>query len=388
MPNRVVVLADPGQSDASERRAGDEDWPKVKNYQLPEKYVSASNPGRVCFWREIMFSNVDPDTPPVVAPEVFSVAEFPRSDQIFGDTALLIINWDAANGDPLYRADVTLAYLQTRGRVPIGRFLNGGGVALIESQTAQSRPVQESYDAIFDRREVTVSSVSRYEHAAGAEAYVIPGALSHPVVSIFNTDHVGIEASVTNRTNIFVNVPEEIRGAPGLRGSDGNINQMLWFGWFTDWTVDWMPLLYVRVGGKERYPVLLSKAVGNGLVLVSTMWLSLAQTRLSARIAEVARSEKLRKEAIALHRHVWRRRRAIDTLLGLLAAGALVAAGAAFVEVARSARHSWILAALGIGAIGFSTSTWKLFLRIWARPLRVPPWKTFGFAKRRVGKKR
>ena len=44
--------------------------------------------------------------------------------------------------------------------------------------------MQESYDSIFDTREVTVGSVSRDEFAAGTEAHIVEGARHHPIVEV------------------------------------------------------------------------------------------------------------------------------------------------------------------------------------------------------------
>jgi hypothetical protein len=392
MAKRIVVLADPGQSDISNGGSGGNgDWPRVKNYQLPARYVDAPNPARVCFWREIRFRKVHLSNTDIAKPQVYSIAEFPRSDEIFKDTALLIVNWDAANGDSLYRGDDTLTYLATRGRVPIERFLNAGGVLLIESQTAQSRPVQESYDAIFDAREITVGKVEKDEFAAGTEAHILNSARNHPIVEIFDSASITFDSTVRDDANLFVNVPEEIRARPGytgLRGSDGNISKKLWFGWFTKWSVDWMPLFYVRVGKNERYPVLLTKAYEGGLIVLSTMWLSVAQHPLSSRIAEVALSPELLAAAVKVQSRARRRRRLGDSLVGFIVLIALLVATLGVVALARRADQSWILAALGIGAIGLATAAWRVFRLVYDRPLSVPPLKLFGFKKRLIGRRR
>jgi hypothetical protein len=276
-------------------------------------------------------------------PEVYSVAEFPRSDEIFKETGLLIVNWDAANGDPLYRGDATLTYLSTRGRVPIKRHLDGGGVLLIESQTASSRPVQESYDAIFDTREVTVGSVPGDEFAAGLEAHVLDSAWNHPIFEGIDQSTLRFESSISTDQQIFVNVPEELvalAGEEGPRGRDGHISKKLWYGWFTHWGPEWMPLLYNRVGKNERYPILLSKACGPGLVLLSTLWLSVAQHDLSSRIAEVALNPGLLARAIEVQKRAQLRRRVIDYFTGLILIIALFFAALVVVVVARNAEQS------------------------------------------------
>lgn len=392
MPKRIVVLADPGQSDASNSEAArNGDWPKVNNYQLPAKYVDAPNPGRVCFWPKIQFTTVSPSNAHVASPEVYSIAEFPRSDELFRDTQLLIVNWDAANGDPLYQADATLTYLSTRGQVPLKRFLNDGGVLLVESQTAQSRPVQESYDAIFDSREVTVGSVPRDEFAAGTEAHVLRGARKHPIVQFSDSSTLKFDSNVSTTEYIFVNVPTEV-AAPvsqaGPRGSNGSISRKLWFGWFTQWSVDWMPLLYIQVGQDDRYPVLLSKVHGRGLILLSTLWLSVAQHPLCSRIAEVALSSELLTESVRVQKRKVFNRRLVDSLIGLVFTLAIFLTAFGVVELARNAEQNWILATLGIGVIGLITAAWKIFLRVYDRPLGVSFIKTFGPRDRLVGKRR
>jgi hypothetical protein len=393
MVKRVVVLADPGQSDVSKVRSGENgDWPRVKNYQLPAKYEDAPNPARVCFWREIRFRNASRFSTDIATPEVYSIAEFPRSDEIFKDTALLIVSWDAANGDQIYRGDDTLAYLATRGRVPIERFLDAGGVLLIESQTAQSRPLQRSYDAIFNIREVEVSSGPKDELAAGTEALILEGARSHPLVEIFpDKENITVESTVSDESDIFVNVPEEIvarSGYIGLHGSNGNISKKLWFGWFTKWTVEWMPLFYVRIGNSERYPVLLTKAHGRGLIILTTMWLSVAQHPLSSRIAEVALSHELLTAAIKVQGRARLKRRIVDCLVATTVLVVLLVAAFGVVAVARRADQNWILATLGIGVIGLANGAWRVVKAAYDRPLSVPAFKLYGFKKRLIGRRR
>ena len=384
---RVVVLADPGQSNEAREAEGCE-WPKLKNYQLPAKYVNDPNPARVCFWPDIKLRKVSQSGSELPVPEVYSVAELPRSDELFSNTALMIVNWDAANGDPLYRGDATLTYLRTRGRVPLKRFLDNGGVLLIESQTAQSRPVQESYDAIFSEREVTVGTIEEDELAAGAEAHILHSAKDHPIVSAFgDTERVFFDAAVGLDANIFVNVPSQLKTASSLRGSDGDVAQKLWFGWFTLWTSEWMPLLYVRLRTNDRYPVLLCKASGKGLIILSTMWLSVAQHPLASRVAEVAMSDDLLGEALKVQRRARARRRWMDHLVAGLVLLALLAATLGIVVIARTADRSWILAVLGVGVVGLTTLAWRMLTIIRARPLGVLPFKARGFDGRLIGKR-
>ncbi len=145
---RVVVIADPGLTIHPNRKVG--------LNGLPDDYNGAV-PTRQCFWPNLELSSFWKNQH-YRAPEceTFCISEYPRASEIFDGTGLLIVNWDAANGDPLYRSEVTLNYFSSRASVHIDSLLADGGVVLIESQAAHNRPVQEPYDAICGSGEVTV----------------------------------------------------------------------------------------------------------------------------------------------------------------------------------------------------------------------------------------
>lgn len=67
----------------------------------------------------------------------------------------LIINWDAANGDPDFGADFVLRWFQHRGP-EILSWVDKGGVLIIEGQATLGTPTQAAYDAILEPGEVAV----------------------------------------------------------------------------------------------------------------------------------------------------------------------------------------------------------------------------------------
>jgi hypothetical protein len=70
---------------------------------------------------------------------------------------VLIVNWDAVNGDPDFGADITLRWFEVR-RPEIWDWVEEkGGILLIEGQAIYSVPTQRAYDSLLGTREVVVS---------------------------------------------------------------------------------------------------------------------------------------------------------------------------------------------------------------------------------------
>jgi hypothetical protein len=71
---------------------------------------------------------------------------------------VLIINWDAANGDPEFGAHLCQRWLEHR-RPEIIQWVRNGGILLIESQTILGVPSGPAYDAIVGKGELPTSGV-------------------------------------------------------------------------------------------------------------------------------------------------------------------------------------------------------------------------------------
>src|SRR4051794_5507204 len=72
------------------------------------------------------------------------------------DQDILIINWDAANGDPDFGAHLALRWIDHR-RPEILLWLRQGNVLIIESQATLGIPCAQAYDAAVGKGELPVS---------------------------------------------------------------------------------------------------------------------------------------------------------------------------------------------------------------------------------------
>jgi hypothetical protein len=69
---------------------------------------------------------------------------------------VLIVNWDAVNGDPIYGADLAQRWFDHH-RPEVMLFVRSGGLLIVEGQAKYHVPVQQAYDAVFGRSELVVS---------------------------------------------------------------------------------------------------------------------------------------------------------------------------------------------------------------------------------------
>lgn len=71
------------------------------------------------------------------------------------DLDVLVVNWDAANGDPEFGSHLVQRWLSHR-RPELLLWVKDGGILIIESQAVLSVPDQASYDALLGRGELPV----------------------------------------------------------------------------------------------------------------------------------------------------------------------------------------------------------------------------------------
>lgn len=79
----------------------------------------------------------------------------PASISRIKDEHVLIVNWDAANGDPSFGAHLTLQWLAHR-RPEILAWVRKGNILIVESQTVLGAPSQAAYDAAIGSGELLV----------------------------------------------------------------------------------------------------------------------------------------------------------------------------------------------------------------------------------------
>jgi uncharacterized protein YfiM (DUF2279 family) len=387
--SRLVVIADPGIS--AENNGGLEllDFPR----DFAVTFAEQGPPSRNCYWKHlpIKFTPENDSSVQVPKPEIFAIAEYPSQNRLYENTRLLVVNWDAANGDPLYRSDVTLEYFRSRADVRLTRHFQQGGLLLVESQAASNRPVQEAYDAILGSGEVVVLSTALpYEDGTGEIAYANMRLKDHPLVKLSGTSGELRAVSENGSTGpVFLHVPDVLlpkridgqSAAVGYR-DDG---QRLWFGWFESWSAEWLPLYFASSKDAKRgsRAVMLCKRQGSGMVIASTLWASRVQPTLASRVVEMAFVPQMLESAQKQYQLAKRRRRITDGFVAALLVMSVVLSEGALVWMARSVESGWALKALawqgvsGVGAIAVVQVAWRWYRsRLWTRPLGVAWWRT------------
>src|ERR1035438_10320979 len=276
---------------------------------------------RTSFWRDVL---------PLDSFDEVSVRdEKQRGRQVrINAVRVVIINWDAANGDFVTGSDDTLLYFMTR-KDRREALLRAGGILVCEYQSGRGELNQAAYDAIFGSGEVQVIEArmppdvtpdkNRQEDQwNNKQVFVMSKYKSiHPLIrnlpGQLASKHDGPDRPLFNFDK---DRPQNTFYAYKYRGSVFN-------GWFSWWGKGWVPLLIAD----PRYPwpwwkrvstpppaVLLAKASAGGLMLASTMWIAgsdlteLVNAIVSVDITEVNRA----------HGKIWRRKRFLDVVAGLI----------------------------------------------------------------------
>jgi hypothetical protein len=318
---------------------------------------------RHCFWEDLYARH---------KPKEYSIHDDkPTAADLYTNTRLLVISWDSANGDPFLKSDITLQYLETQARVRIHEMMTDGGIVFAECQTAQGVPVQKSYDAIFGAGQVKVTTdVAPEPERRGPNATIVGQFADHPV--LLGMPRMINEQPIAGR--LFYNRINDKGSDPGTIFD--KYPDSLWFGWFTEWTKGWIPLLYadlpqsyLRKNGRRAgpAPVLLAKVERNGLQLASTLWASAARCdRLISNIVDAPLPE-----VRAQHRRIIRTRVTQDFSIGLLLAILLIVVLRLLIELA-IAPNEWVLSVAGVGFISVSLAAWNWFTKyVWRRPIGV-----------------
>lgn len=198
------------------------------------------------------------------------------------DLDVLIINWDALNGDPDFGADRALAWTAYRRQHILG-WVADGGLLLVEGQANLAVPVQAAYDNLLGPGEVRL---------CGQE---------DPLEPRRQIDRIGHSCALTDvvksqRTSTFRDTPTELHSAGVARaysemfpGAAGRlVPQWLsthpwgamyrgWFRW-NRWRATrfaWAPIVATH-GRSHNHPTMLAAAYGTkgGGIFVSTMLLA------------------------------------------------------------------------------------------------------------------
>lgn len=222
-------------------------------------------------------------------------------------TDVIIINWDAMNGDPVYRADTTQAFLM-HYRPDLAGWLSRGGVLIVESQGVSWGPADSPYAALAAMFPDSGVATSSGMWTLGKKAAVNERCRQNPVASGLTDEDLEIKPGglweqmswFPGRWRIF---HRRVRG----RGIDSihfirRHQSHLYRGWFESWSSDWRPVLIADdpalSDGKLR-PVLLERRVrpvespasgpAGGAIVLSTMFIASSELyRLIANLIDLA----------------------------------------------------------------------------------------------------
>jgi hypothetical protein len=398
---------------------------------VPEIYVlvdrtipSKALPARSCFWNRVQLPA--PAKLQSISDSKAIVRIDPNAEQIRIDLAdIVIVNWDAANGDYSCGSDDVYLYFLTR-KDRRAAFLASGGILLCEFQSGKGVLHQGAYDAVFGEGEVTVFEAQlgqirkpardeRKRKEQEGNATRSHGAIaqkfhrafwfnSHPLTDdlpkILRSRFVDDGDQIFNYSNRFTEFQ-----------AYKNRKSQLWRGWFTNWQKGWVPLLiatsqkemsdagpraqrvFHRIRGRTSVAVksqctrwfklpraiLLAKVEDNGLMLASTMWI--AGARCQSLINCIGR-DGIVKEVRRKHFWVKWSRICFDFLwLGIMAYGYYLLLGRYYPNEAQEAGIGKVLGQVGF--VWLAIIAWRFWRHFFLnRPYGVNVLQFFPLARK------
>ncbi len=193
-------------------------------------------------------------------------------------TDVLVVNWDAVNGDPDFGGDVALRWFEHR-QVALRRWVKEGGMLIVEGQATQGVPDNRYYAAVLGDGEVRLS---------GREDPLDPDAERVRMRGDARMTRI-TRKSVRFRVLDLIEpryglrfeqlFPKEHAGrlVPNyLRGMD--TDELLYRGWFKRsfrrGTLSWVPYARRATWWPTNFPVMLTAKCDKGAIFVTTMLLS------------------------------------------------------------------------------------------------------------------
>ncbi len=221
----------------------------------------------------------------------------PTSLHKINEQEVLIVNWDAANGDPDFGAHLALQWFRHR-RPELLHWVAAGKVLIIESQATFGVPSQDAYDAIAGPGELPVSGLEDVTNMLSFRRRLGPSCLKtkrfptrHGFEDVFDPIEIGKFFGDPNEQ--FPKTATRLLTEP-LK--DVEESRILYRGWFRHpitgrANLPWVPLVTTssnRMFG--RHPVLQVARYGDGAIFASTMLLArTGQARLVTAMLRCAR---------------------------------------------------------------------------------------------------
>lgn len=200
------------------------------------------------------------------------------------ESQILVINWDAANGDPDFGADFAQRWFQHR-RPDLLSWVDKGGILVIEGQATLGVPTQAAYDAILDYGEVFVCGPEdplrpelqrrRYGFACRLTRRAQKSELFRPLA------YGDFDSRDTTCT--FGDMLPKLASrvvTPDLGDLKWNMMYRGWFRWtpLRERRLDWVPLVKTAdrrwQSGRFNHTVLIGARHGKGVIFATTMLLA------------------------------------------------------------------------------------------------------------------
>lgn len=245
---------------------------------------------RQCFWAE--FLRRDDRLRCRTKARYYSIADAIKRQKnpavrLFSQTDVIVVNWDAINGDPVYGSDVALQFFR-HYQPDMLDWLQKGGLLIVESQGISWSPAQMPYDAVVEALEGSSVQVCGTKWSLGTQVHVNPEYRQDRVCSdleedAFRIDPNGLWARKRWFPKRFLN--SHVQSLQFVRRH----HRHLYRGWFEGWSDDWTPVLLAgdaKTAAKhnQKRAVLLYRPVRSsdasegppaiGYVVLSTLFLA------------------------------------------------------------------------------------------------------------------
>lgn len=196
--------------------------------------------------------------------------------QILFDTHVLILNWDVANGDPDFGADLAMRWLTHRRPELLHWVREHGGILIIESETRLGVPAQGAYDALLGESQVVVCGEEdplkpRRQIERNGSQCKMTGRARTPT---YFTHLKNLSARQRSFDEMFPGIAGRIL-SPFLSVGPWQVLYRGWFRWnpFKRTRLPWVP--FVKTADRRfNHPTMLAAKLGRGAVFVSTMLLA------------------------------------------------------------------------------------------------------------------
>jgi hypothetical protein len=287
--------------------------------------------------------------------------------ELLEHTKVLIVNWDAINGDPDFGADVALAWFRHR-RAALRVWVRKGGVLILEGQANLGVPAQESYDAILGDSELLVSGAEDPNRPEQQVRRMFGPCratrVAHNAPSFAALDDIHSQEQLTH-ADMF---PPDTAGrlvAGYIR--QGDYSAMVYRGWFRRsqharaQRLRWVPYARRAKRWPLNYPTIMTAKSGDGVIFATTMLLS-ATRQLRLIQAMLLTQGKVRELPEPATFKVLASRYGLKALAGLITA--VVALSFATVEPVWKAVLTAVIALVVTLLLDYLPVAWRFLTRL------------------------